>query len=307
MSIKCLSVAWLFCVVFLRTAIEMPDLAAEEKIDQDQLPKILAEVAAYCRRFVDASLYYVCLEDVTEIIYSPYRMMPWAHDSPYRSKKNHCLYDYQLIQKEHDVKEQRILLEENGVKRNIKDAPLQIQRFRYRHIILGPLLMNEYWQEFHDYRIIGRERFKQEPCFVVEAVPRSGIKGDHLFGKFWVSEGDYRVWRMEWNQESIDNYELIEETAKMLNARPQVKLILEMGVEEKGIRFPSRYIQREEYVNKRGALLIRSEATVNYKNYKFFAVETEVEIKRRFTASSTTGWPGPAAFQRAIGFSPSAR
>jgi hypothetical protein len=271
----------LLCVGFLGAAIGLPAPAGEEKIDQSQLPRILAEVACYCRKFVDASLYYVCLEEVTETIYSPYRMMPWSHDSPYRSQKNHRLYDYQLIQKERDVKEQRILLEENGVRMNVKDAPLRVQRFRYRHIILGPLLMNEYWQKFHDYRIMGRERFKQEPCFVVEAIPKSGVKGDHLFGKFWVSERDCRVWRMEWNQESIDNYELIEETAKALNARPQVKLILEMGFEEKGIRFPSKYVQREEYVNKRGALLIRSEAAVNYKDYKFFAVETEVEIKRR--------------------------
>jgi hypothetical protein len=140
--------------------------------------------------------------------------------------------------------------------------------------------MDEYWQEFHDYRIIERDRLKKEPCFVVEAVPKSGVKGDHLFGKFWISERDSKVWRMEWNQESIDNYELIEETAKALNARPQVELILEMGIEEKGIRFPSQYVQRENYINKRGALLIRSETTVNYKNYKFFTVETEVRIKK---------------------------
>ena len=121
----------------------------------------------------------------------------------------------------------------------------------------------------------------QEPCFIVEAVPKPGVTGDHLYGKFWVSEGDNRVWRIEWNQESIDNYDLIEETAKMLKAVPQVKLILEMGIEEKGIRFPTKYVQREEYVNERGARLIRSETTVHYKNYKFFIVETGVAIKDR--------------------------
>jgi hypothetical protein len=282
---------WLGRAAFLSSAIRLSAPAAEEKIDQSQLPRILAEVASYCRKFVDASLYYVCLEEVTETIYSPYRIMPWSHDSPYRSQKNHWLYDYQLIQKKGDIKEQRILLEENGVILNVKEAPLQVRRFRYKHIIMGPLLLDEYWQEFHDYRIIGRERFKEEPCFVIEAVPKPGIKRDHLFGKFWVSERDNRVWRMEWNQESIDNYELIEETAKALNAQPQVKLILEMGFEEKGIRFPSRYIQREEFINKRGALLIVSEATVNYKDYKFFAVETEVQIKRRFPAPASAFSP----------------
>lgn len=270
----------LFKTIWLFSGPRLTGLAAQEKIDQSQLPRILEEVAAYCRKFADASLNYVCLEEITEILYSPYRTMPRAYDTFFRTYKNHFLYDYQLILKEKNAQEQRILLEENGTKKRVEDAPLQTRRFRYRHIILGPLLLGEYWQDFHDYRIVGRQKFDQEPCLIVEAAPKSGIAGDHLFGKFWVSERDSRVWRIEWNQQSIDNYELIMETAKTLNAVPQVKLILEMGVEEKGIRFPTKYIQREGYVNKRGVLLIRSEITVDYKNYKFFTVETGVEIKR---------------------------
>ena len=269
-----------FCLLIFVWVNGFPGPSPGKEIDQTRLPKILEEVAAYCRVFSSASLNYVCLEEVTEIIYRPYRKLPRAsYDPLYTTQRHHFIYDYQLIQKDYDINEQRILIEENGIKTNIKDAPLKVDRFHYKHIILGPLLMDEYWQEFHDYRIIERDRLKKEPCFVIEAVPKSGISGDHLFGKFWISERDFKVWRMEWNQESIDNYEQIEETAKMLKARPQIKLILEMGVEEKGIRFPSQYAQRENYVNKQGALLIRSETTVNYKNYKFFTVETEVKIK----------------------------
>jgi len=269
-----------FCLLIFVWVNGFPGLSPGKEIDQTRLPKILEEVAAYCRVFSSASLNYVCLEQVTELIYRPYRKLPRAsYDPLYTTQRHHFIYDYQLIQKDYDINEQRILIEENGTKANIKDAPLKVDRFHYKHIILGPLLMDEYWQEFHDYRIIERDRLKKEPCFVIEAVPKSAISGDHLFGKFWISERDFKVWRMEWNQESVDNYEQIEETAKMLKARPQVKLILEMGVEEKGIRFPSQYAQRENYVNKQGALLIRSETTVNYKNYKFFTVETEVKIK----------------------------
>ena len=269
-----------FCLLIFFWVNGFPGPSPGKEIDQTRLPKILEEVAAYCRVFSSASLNYVCLEEVTKLIYRPYRKLPRAsYDPLYTTQRHHFIYDYQLIQKDYDINEQRILIEENGIKTNIKDAPLKVDRFHYKHIILGPLLMDEYWQEFHDYRIIERDRLKKEPCFVIEAVPKSGIRGDHLFGEFWVSERDSKVWRMEWNQESVDNYEQIEETAKMLKARPQIKLILEMGVEEKGIRFPSQYAQRENYVNKQGALLIRSETTVNYKNYKFFTVETEVKIK----------------------------
>jgi hypothetical protein len=272
---------WFCILLFLFSGFRPAIFAAGQKVDKDELPRILAGVADYCRKFADASLYYVCLEEVTEVIYRPYRKVPWGFGDPLpTTRKNHYVYDYQLIQKDYTIKEQRILLEENGVKKNVKDAPLQVERFRYKHIILGPMLLNDYWQSFHDYRIIARERFRKEPCFVIEAVPKSEARGDHLFGKFWVSERDFRVWRMEWNQESVDNYKLIEQTAETLKARPHVQLSLEMGFEEKGIRFPSRYIQQEEYITLRGAHLLSSKTTVNYRTYKFFAVETEVEIKR---------------------------
>ena len=250
------------------------------QIDQSQLPKILEKTAAYCRKFGNASLHYVCLEDITEKIYSPYRQMPRSFSSfLHTTEKNHFVYDYQLIQKEGDVKEQRILLEENGVKKNIPDAPLKVKRLRYRHITFGPMLLSEYWQQYHDYRLVGKEKINGEPALVIEARPRQFFRLEHLTGKIWVRERDFGILKLEFNQETIDNYEGIEEMAKKLNARPQVKLITEYGFEEKGIRFPSKYIQFEEYINLRGVHFIESETAVNYRNYKFFVVETEVEIK----------------------------
>ncbi len=272
--------ARLFIVLLACSGPAFPGPAAGQDIDQGPLARILEATASYCRKFADASLHYVCQEDVTEVIYSPYRMIPRPVGFQYRTWRDHWLYDYQLIRKSRDAEERRILLFENGTKKNVDDAPLLVRRIRYRHIILGPMLMSEYWQEHHDYRIVGKERFMQEPCFIVEAVPKSGVTGDHLYGRFWVGEGDNRVWRIEWSQESIDNYDLIEETAEKLKAVPQVKLILEMGLEERGIRFPTKYVQREEYVNERGTRLIRSETTAQFKNYKFFIVETGVEFKR---------------------------
>lgn len=254
--------------------------SGQKEVDQSQLPKILEKTAAYCRKFGNASLQYVCLEEITEKIYSPYRQMPSSFGSLFHTtEKNHYVYDYQLIQKEGDVKEQRILLEENGVKKNVPDAPLKVRRLRYKHITFGPMLLSEYWQQYHDYRIVGKEKINREPCLVIEALPKPSVKLDHLAGKIWVRERDFGILRLEYNQETIDNYEGIEEMARKLNAKPQVKLTTEYGFEEKGIRFPSKYIQFEEYINFKGVHFIKSEATVNFRNYKFFTVETEVEIK----------------------------
>jgi hypothetical protein len=95
----------------------------------------------------------------------------------------------------------------------------------------------------------------------------------------WVRQRDFHILKLEYNQETIDNYRMIEATAEKLKARPLVTLVTEYGFEKKGIRFPSRYLQREEYINLRGVHFIKSETTVNYRNYKYFTVETEVEIK----------------------------
>jgi hypothetical protein len=254
--------------------------SGQSEIGQSQLPKILEKTAAYCRKFGTASLYYVCLEDITEKIYTPYREIPRSYPPLLLTvDRNHYVYDYQLIQKEGEVKEQRILLEENGVKKDVRDAPLKVKRFRYKHITFGPMLLSEYWQPYHNYRIVAKEKINGERCLVVEALPKPSFVLEHLAGKIWVRERDFDILKVEYNQETIDNYEGIEETAAKLKARPLIKLITEYVFEKKGIRFPSKYVQSEEYINLRGVHFIKSETTVNYKNYKYFIVETEVEIK----------------------------
>jgi hypothetical protein len=249
-----------------------------QKVDQSPLPRVLKAAADYCRMFGNASLNYICLEEITEVSYSPYRVAP--RPTPYVRNVNHLLYDYQLVKTGGKVEEKRVLLEENGKKEHIPDAPLKVKRFPYDYIILGPMLVNEYWQSMHDYRIVGREKTGKESCLVLEAVPKPEAKADHLFGRIWVSERDYQVLRMEWNQKSINNYEVIEEKAKEIGAEPRIKLVMEYAYMKKGIRFPSKYVLSEEYINDRGVLFIGSVTTVLFRNYKFFTVETDVDFKK---------------------------
>jgi hypothetical protein len=270
---------------------------AQKEVDQSRLPEILEKTAAYCRTFGNATLNYVCLEDVTETTYYPYRKIPWSFgDVRAFIDKSHLVYDYQLVKQGLETTERRALLEENGKKSNIPDAPLKVKRFKYRYIILGPMLLNEYWQQFHDYRIIGTDKVDKEPCLIIEVVPKASVgtgeglaveavpglpvKPGHLYGKIWVSEHDSRVWKLEWDQRSIDNYEAVEEMAKTLKAKPHFEFVMEYAFDHKGIRFPSRYVLSEDYVKASTVRFTRSVLTVVFKNYKFFTVETEVAIKK---------------------------
>ena len=251
-----------------------------QEVDQSPLPRLLEAAAEYCRRFGNASLDYVCLEEVTEVSYSPYRVVPWSPGNPVVLEiVNHFLYDYQLLMTAGKIQEKRILLEENGKKKHVPDAPLKVKRFPYHHIILGPMLVSEAWQPLHDYRIIGREKAIEESCLVLEAVPKQGVETDHLFGRIWVSERDDQLLKFEWNQKSIGNYEKIEKIAKKLRANPRITIVMEYAHMKNGIRFPSKYVLSEEYVRK-GARVIGSVTTVLYRDYKFFTVETKVDLKK---------------------------
>jgi hypothetical protein len=257
--------------------------ADSSSTEQAELEEILEKCAEYCHRLANSALDFVCIEKIKEeIFFSPQTYVSHVgtlYSTAGRpSRKNVYVYDYQLIRKKLQIKESRILLKENGKKKNEKDAELKTHLFGHQHIVFGPVgLLSEFWQQYYDYRIVKREKFKGDRVIVIEAIPIPHLQTDNLYGKIWVREGDFSIMKIEWEPKSLKNYELIEEIAKKLNAEPKIRLFSEYAFEKNGIRFPSRYLITEGYNQKRGARFTRSKTTVTYKDYKFFTVETEVK------------------------------
>ena len=261
--------------------------ANSDSANQAELETILKKCAEYCEKLSNSVLYFVCREKIKEEIYFFGPGSVIIGPSLYRSnryikriEKNNLVYDYQLVRKDKIIKESRVLLEENGQKKNEKNAPLKTKVFRHKNIILGPIgLLSEYWQKHHDYKIFKKEKYKGEEVIVIEAFPKPGLKLNHLFGKIWVRKSDFSILKIEWNQTSIENYEKIEEFARQLKYRPSIKLTSEYAYEKNGIRFPSKYSINEAYVNVslRRKRITKSKKTVIYEDYKFFTVETEVK------------------------------
>jgi len=252
--------------------------------DQADLETILKKCAKYCEKLSNSALYFVCIEKIKEEIFYQPKILVSKYGTRYTSSsgrpaaKNTYVYDYQLIRKEHQIKESRILIEENGKKKNEKNAKLKTQVFTHEHILFGPVgLLSEFWQQYYDYKIIKREKSRGNNMVVIEAIPKPCLKTDNLYGKIWVREDDFNIVKIEWEPESIRNYEMIEENAKELNATPKIRLFSEYAFEKNGIRFPSEYSITETYIHKRGMRYMRSKTTVTYKDYKFFIVETEVK------------------------------
>ncbi len=191
---------------------------------------------------------------------------------------NTYVYYYQLIQNENKIKESRTLLEENGRKMNKKNALLETKIFEHKNVIMGPIgLLSEYWQQFHEYKIVKEAKFKGEQAIILEAAPKYGFKLNQLSGKIWVKKSDFTILKTEWNQQSIENYDKIGELAKELGAKPLITLVSEYAFEKKGIRFPSKYSIKEVYILRRGNRFLRSRKTVIYKDYQFFTVETDIK------------------------------
>ena len=249
-----------------------PSVHQAERDELSILSQILRKSAEYCKRLDQVALDFVCYEEIKEYIYFV-EYAPNYIDNTY-------IYDYQLIRKGSNVREQRILIEDNGQKRHEENAELKTKRFKHKFVIFGPIgLLGKGQQSHYHYKIEKKKKYKGDRCYVIEVMPRTSKRADYLFGKVWIRQSDCKIMKIEWEQRSIGDFERAEKEARKIGARAQITIISEYDIEKNGIWFPSRYIVKEEYIHPNWGKEKKSETTVVYKNYKFFVVETEVKIK----------------------------
>jgi Tfp pilus assembly protein PilE len=287
------------------------DIGAYNIEEYPDLQKVLEGCAAYCERLESIALDFVCKEEIKETIYNPYKPLEDSrrallernreiqtidrNDYIYENVKyddfrqdtesNKYVYDYQLIQKG-DITEARTLLKENGRKKNEANAALKTKRFFHKFVILGPVgLLSHNSQNFFNFQIVKTAKMWGSKCVILEASPKTNQIDRQLWGKIWVDIDDYSVLKIEWDERSMTTYEGVIKQAEAFRARPELKFTSEYKVEKNGIRFPSKYSVKENYIrpsefNAGMEKMAKSEIEVKYKDYKFFIVETEVEIKK---------------------------
>jgi hypothetical protein len=114
----------------------------ENKIanSQDELSKILEKTGDYSEKVKKMALFYVCKEEIvkkryfykTETYWEKLQVadaLVWKRRLKVKgSRKNTYTYDYQLIKKGDELKERRILLEEDGKKKLEENAELRYSR-----------------------------------------------------------------------------------------------------------------------------------------------------------------------------------
>ncbi|MCG2816124.1 MAG: hypothetical protein L6425_09355 [Candidatus Aminicenantes bacterium] len=260
-----------------------------QKTDSGELKTILTGCAEYCRKLDRASLHFTCLEDIRERVYFvnkqedkqsvPGSRVTYKMNTMRYHEIRHT-FDYQLIRQD-SVKERKRLIEKNGKPGDSDMEEFEPYFFYHQYVIFGPVgIFGKKWQEFYNYTLVEKTRFKRENVYVVDARPKYGSILGHMFGKAWISASDYSVLKIEWDQRSLGKFDIILEKAASIEATPDITLISEYGIEKNGLRFPSRYIIREDYIFPFRRKYRNSETLVSYKNYKFFMVETDVSNVR---------------------------
>ena len=249
---------------------------------QVQLEEILIKCAEYCERLNNSALFFVCQEKIEEEIYSEKRRRTAFPDHSYILETNDYIYDYQLTKKGGDIQENRILLEENGKKKNEKNAILKTKTLRFEKAVFGPVgLLSKSRQKKYGYKITKNEKVNGKEAILVEAVPIETVEEGSMYGKVWVDENDFSILKIQAEPESIGHIELIKKKALRLFAILNISVSYYYDIEKNGLRFPSKIVFEENYVEKkvRGHRELKiSRTIITYSNYKFFIVEVDVNL-----------------------------
>jgi hypothetical protein len=264
-----------------------------ENTDQAKLHKILETAGGYCEKLKTMALNFICHESIKEktcdfnktVIFRTSRdkLRSFEAVEDLRTAgtiKNSYIYDYQMIKKGDDFTEKRDLLEENGKKKNKKDAELQTLRMSAKCLVFGPVgFLSKSWQPHFQYDIVGAETIRGKKAVIIRAVPREITEENYCFGRIWLDESDSSILRIEWEPQSIANFKDTVESS-IGELKRKISWTVSYDIVKNGVRFPSAQSITETYITKNGKEHVKYEAEYTYDKYKFFTVETEIIFEK---------------------------
>jgi hypothetical protein len=281
--------SFIFSLCLISAAVFSPCFGKDK---DSSLEGLLNRSGSYCLRLLSSALDFTCIEEISEIqtvpqdlsnpqAYIPFGTIPKRGSSVRLViENNDWINDYQLIRRNNVIYERRTMLRENGQSKKIENASLATHRIRYQELIMCPVgLLGLAAQKTHSYRLAGKDKIKGRAVRIIEAKPLpDGPPG--LSGRAWVDPVDGSVLKIEWSPESLDQYELIAQLGRRISAAPIVRFISEYGILEKGLRFLSFHKATEAYRTFRGGkIFTRTKLAVSYRDFKFFTVETDVNLQ----------------------------
>ncbi len=286
---------WTLCflalALFSQTAENTPAFGQGSGVaSTPDLVVILKKTAEYSDKLENVIFDFYCLEKIEETIdplldvLKPYEMtMDWTRYAPGAGQPSRIrtsyTYDYQCLREGGEIREKRVLLEENGRKKNVPNAMLQTASFVFGNALLAPVsLFAKQFQTYYDYSIVGTEKIDKVLAVIVEVKPKAGAVDTRCsYGRAWIDPATADILRIEWRDTHVENWDQLEKRGKRFLRTPRVTLRSELKIEKNGVRFPSAFNIEEAYLNDKGRVFVRSKVGVVYKDFKFFKVEVEVK------------------------------
>ena len=277
---------------------------------QKEIDKYLEGAAQYCKKLKQAAFHCWCKERVIETLSkinlsSGYNVSDISsHDNRANtqnimrrnasSTRNNFWkkvikyeFDYQLISKGGEIKEQRKLLSKSSPELKIRNDRVNwvIYTFLMEMAIFGPVtLLSKEQQEKLKFELVRFEKHKGRRFAVIKAVPKTIEDVSFIYGEVWIDTEDYSVLKLRLDPRSIQGYEKLTGNAKRLKTRLFLDCVLDYDTIHRGIRFPTQVIISEKY--KGGPVLNRviggktwerTNKTIAYKDYRFFDVDASEE------------------------------
>lgn len=254
--------------------------------DQDKLGQILDRTSMYCEKVKKVALSFTCTENIESnkyvyrkgatLIINAFGDIPEVHDFDVRDLKlqkivkDKFIYEYRLVKKDSTLEENRTLLQKNRRKKYKENAELKIQ-YKGQFVLYGPVgFLSNYWQKYFDYEIVGEELLDKKNTIVVEASPNPANKENRNFAKIWLDEKDFSILQIEWQPQSIADYQRKMQESRRGNLEEKVIWNIKYGVEKNAIKFPSKQLIQRILVDYNWKKKIMEEVSFVYSDYKFF-------------------------------------
>jgi len=217
---------------------------AVETAPSAELAALLELAAGYCRRLKEGAFRFYCLEKVEEKALERNPQHQRVEEVERRWS-----YDYQIVGAGGEIKEQRRLLKNAGLKVGAESVALET-RFSSRYSVFMPvtLLAHENRVNYR-YKLVERVKLKKRRCAVVEVLPRHPESGEIAQGKVWIDETDGSVLKIEMSPRGVAGIQALQEAARKMSARLELAVTHWYLVKHEGLRFPSatEFIEAYEF------------------------------------------------------------
>ena len=279
-----------------------------------EIAEILKNTAQYCEKLEKAVLHFYCNERVTEKIERSIQYPEGQrglkdfleeksenrsrirNDSKKKTIKNVYTYDYQIIQDKTNIREQRILINENGKKIHQANPTQKTVLYTYKNTLIPILLFSKKNQQNYTFRVKTKTRIMGRRAHVISVSSNFSPEAVKNLATVWVDCQDFSILKFEVFPGAIRGYNNLLRINKNIMSDIKVTDSHFFGHVRNGIRYPNQTKisisfktkasgKTESYMGRwlktdYGKLIrFKISTSIRYKNYKFFDVTVNTKFK----------------------------